>query len=244
LREIYRDDLAYVHDAGFSAYCLGAAPGLLNILRRAGIRAGQVVDLGSGGGRWAARLAHAGYDVLGVEQSSAMVKLARAHYPQARFVTQSLWQAKVPPCAAVTSLGECLNYGARRPRRVLAALFRRIYRALDAGGLFIFDAATPDRIPPGGMVRLWTEGDGWAVLVKITGDARRRSLMRQIVCFRQLPKSDRYRRSEEVHVCALYPPGEILGALADAGFEATRVDRFGKFSLPEGLAGFVARKPV
>jgi SAM-dependent methyltransferase len=243
LREIYRDDLAYIHDAGFSAYCLGVAPGLLNILQRAGIRAGLVVDLGSGGGRWAARLAYAGYDVLGVEQSSAMVKLARAHCPQARFITQSLWQAGLPRCAAVTSVGECLNYGARRPRHVLTALFRRIYKALDAGGLFIFDAASPERIPQGGIARLWSEGDGWAVLVKTAGDARRRSLTRQIVCFRRLPKSDRYRRSEEIHAVALYQPEEILEALADAGFEPSRLDRFGKFLLPEGLVGFVARKP-
>ena len=30
----YGDDLAYIHDAGFSGYVLGAAPGLLTLLKQ------------------------------------------------------------------------------------------------------------------------------------------------------------------------------------------------------------------
>jgi hypothetical protein len=41
----YGEDLAYVHDVGFSGYALGAAPGILGILARGGIREGLVVDL-------------------------------------------------------------------------------------------------------------------------------------------------------------------------------------------------------
>lgn len=36
----YGDDLAYVHDAGFSDCSLNAAPGLLRVLRRNGITSG------------------------------------------------------------------------------------------------------------------------------------------------------------------------------------------------------------
>lgn len=32
----YREDLAYIHDSGFSDFVLSAAPGLLHILRRHG----------------------------------------------------------------------------------------------------------------------------------------------------------------------------------------------------------------
>jgi len=236
----YQEDLAYIHDAGFSGYCLRAAPGVLALLRRSGIRDGLLVDLGSGSGRWAHELARSGYGVLGVEQSAAFVRLARRVAPEARFVHASLWEAKLPRCAAVTSLGECLNYGGRRSGRALAGLFRRILKALKPGGVFVFDAAGAERIPANGPRRWWTEGRDWAVLVENAGKSD--ELRRRIVCFRGSRHG--YRRTEEVHHVGLYQPQEMLDALARAGFQAKAVTGFGRFELPEGITGFVARKPA
>ncbi|MBM3774653.1 MAG: methyltransferase domain-containing protein [Acidobacteria bacterium] len=75
----YGDDLAYIHDAGFSRFAIEAAPELLKLLRRGGVRGGLVVDLGCGSGRWARALSRAGYRVLGVDQSAktTAVKLVR-----------------------------------------------------------------------------------------------------------------------------------------------------------------------
>jgi len=74
----YGADLAYIHDAGFGDFARKSAPGLLAILRQAGIRGGLVVDLGCGSGIWAAELTRRGYDVLGIDISRAMIRLARA----------------------------------------------------------------------------------------------------------------------------------------------------------------------
>jgi len=82
----YKDDLAYIHDVGFGDFAKKAAPGLLKILRRSGITKGLVVDLGCGSGIWAHELGEAGYKVLGVDISAAMLKLARKKVPQARFL--------------------------------------------------------------------------------------------------------------------------------------------------------------
>jgi hypothetical protein len=49
----FREDLAYIHDSGFSHFVLNAAPGLLQILRFNGVDGGLVLDLGCGSGRWA-----------------------------------------------------------------------------------------------------------------------------------------------------------------------------------------------
>lgn len=46
--DAYQEDLAYVHDVGFTTFVRGAAPGILEILRRQGIRGGLVIDLGCG----------------------------------------------------------------------------------------------------------------------------------------------------------------------------------------------------
>ena len=106
----YSDDLAYVHDVGFSAYAVDAGPGLLEILRSRGVDAGLIVDLGCGSGIWAARLVAEGYRVLGIDISAPMIRIARRNAPGARFQVGSLLTCELPPCDAVTSIGECVNY--------------------------------------------------------------------------------------------------------------------------------------
>ena len=73
----YSDDLAYIHDSGYGDFARGAAPALLRALRTSGFQSGLVVDLGCGSGIWAQRLLDAGYKVLGLDISPAMVRLAR-----------------------------------------------------------------------------------------------------------------------------------------------------------------------
>ena len=73
----YSEDLAYIHDAGYGDFARGAAPALLGALRAHGITTGRVVDLGCGSGIWAALLLDAGYEVLGIDISPAMIRLAK-----------------------------------------------------------------------------------------------------------------------------------------------------------------------
>jgi len=238
----YQEDLAYIHDAGFSGYCLKSTPGLLQLLRRSGITAGLVVDLGCGSGRWARALNRRGYAVLGVDQSADFIRMARATAPESKFVTGSLWTTPLPPCAAVTSIGECLNYGfdAKVGTTGLDRLFSRVYRALLPRGGFLFDAAGPERAPENGPRRSWFQGRDWAILVETTGDRRRKTLMRRITCFRR--RGEQYRRSDEIHQLRLYRPEEIAGRLTKAGFEVATLSRYGRFSLPAGITAFLARK--
>jgi SAM-dependent methyltransferase len=143
----YRRDLAYVHDAGFGTFAERSAPGVLRTLRQAGIYNGLVVDLGSGSGLWARRLADAGYRVLGIDLSADMIALARKRVPEASFRAGSFLDVYFPDCAAITALGECLNYtfDRRNNHSSLSRLFRRAFRALRPGGLLIFDVAEPGR---------------------------------------------------------------------------------------------------
>ena len=233
----YAKDLAYIHDAGFRDYSLNASPGLLGVFRRNGVNSGLVVDLGCGSGRWAGELIRHGYDVYGIDRSRAFLTIARRVAPSARFAAGSLWNASLPPCVAVTALGECLNY---EPGGDRARLFSRVRNALRPGGVFIFDSAGPDRIAENGAGKLWTEGRDWAVLVEKQGDRRRAVLTRRIICFRK--SGGGYRRSEEIHRQALYEPAAVLQELSRAGFEARQVNAYGRFRLPEGISGFIARR--
>ena len=233
----YGTDLAYVHDVGFGHFARDGAPWILAQLRRRGIRGGRVVDLGCGSGIWAAALCRAGYEVLGVDVSPAMLALARHHAPRATFRRGSLLDAKIPPCDAVTSLGECLSF-ARPGTRALPVLFRRIHRALRPGGLLVFDVATPGR-GAGPPVR-WHAGDGWVVVARVVEDARRRVLTREITTFRRIGRG--WRRTDETHRLRLHRPADVLRTLTGAGFRARRVGGYGTLHLPRGWVGFVAER--
>lgn len=108
--DAYRSDLAFIHDTGFGDFARGSAPGLLKLLLDHGITEGQVVDLGCGSGIWARALTDAGYHVLGVDLSPAMIELARQRVPEADFQVGSFCNLPIPTCRAVTALGEVFNY--------------------------------------------------------------------------------------------------------------------------------------
>ena len=105
----YGEDLAYIHDAGHADFALLSAPGILEILARGGD--GLVVDLGCGSGQWARELVDAGYRVIGIDISEAMIELSRKRVPEAEFRVGSLFDADIPPCQAVTAVSEVLAPG-------------------------------------------------------------------------------------------------------------------------------------
>ncbi|MCH7870342.1 MAG: class I SAM-dependent methyltransferase, partial [Planctomycetes bacterium] len=163
----YAQDLAYIHHVGFGGFSRDAGPGLLAILRQRGVTKGRVVDLGCGSGIWAERLGRAGYDVVGFDQSSAMIAMTRGRVPEATLHCQSFLDCELPTCDAVTSLGECLNYrfDGRVGEKSLAQLFRKVHAALRPGGVFVFDIATPGRGVGPTMKNF--SGDDWAIFINV-----------------------------------------------------------------------------
>src|SRR5262249_26002265 len=157
------EDLAYIHDAGFGSVARNAAQVLIEALRRAGSESGLVVDLGCGGGILSKAVSTAGYDVLGIDISSAMIKMARARVPRGRFRKESLLTAELPPCVAVAAVGECQNYrfDRRNSERRIFTLFRRIHEALCDRGIFILDVAEPGRVPGPGPHKTYVDGGDW-----------------------------------------------------------------------------------
>lgn len=235
----YLEDLAYVHHTGFGGLALGAAPGLLGLLRKAGIQGGLVVDLGCGSGLWVRELRRAGYEALGVDSSAPMIALARSVAPEARFVCASVHGFEVPTCDAVTALGEVFNYipPGEEDLPPLETLFQKVSRALRPGGLFLFDAIVRGRPM---AYRSWQAGEDWAALVDVAEDSERNLITRGITTFRRI--GPHYRRSDETHRVRVLDRAEIERKLREAGFAVRVSRRYGDFELPPRRLAFRARR--
>ncbi|MEJ7608726.1 MAG: hypothetical protein WKF37_21255 [Bryobacteraceae bacterium] len=167
--------------------------------------------------------------------SPDMLAIARKNAPQAEFHRTCVLSAVIPKCEAVTAIGECLSYAFGSDAGSITAFFRRIYRALPAQGVFIFDYARSGP-NPGGMPRkaYWT-GEDWAVLVE-SGQESSGVLTRRITCFRQTGGT--YRRSEEEHRLRLFNTGEVQLQLEAVGFEARPLKGFGAYRFLAGHGAF------
>lgn len=238
---IYGEDLAYIHHAGFGDLARDAAPALVDELRRGGIADGLVVDLACGSGILARELVAAGYDVLGVDASPAMIDLARATAPEARFVVAALSEFRIPECAAVFCIGEGLGYlGPGRQRVELGPLVDRVHDALLPGGLFAFDVLETAEDAP---MRYATEraGPGWRVLAEVSADVAASVVTRHITTIREV--DGEVRRSTEVHRVQTFPAEEIARTLRDRGFSVRLVRGYGAATLAPHRIGVIARKP-
>jgi SAM-dependent methyltransferase len=232
----YGEDLAYIHDAGFTGIAEQAVPVIAANVRPGGV----VVDVGCGSGVTARLLTDAGYEVIGIDQSAAMIELARARAPEASFRVGSFVDEPLPACDGVTAIGEVLGY-LLDPRAGLGALrrfFSRAHAALRPDGALVFDLLGPGRGPGRG----YTVGDDWAVMAEVEVDAARRNLTRTMVTFRR--EGELYRRGEEVHRVRLLPPAEVAAMARRAGFRV-RVRRAysGSERFQPGHSVYLARRP-
>jgi SAM-dependent methyltransferase len=232
----YAEDLAYVHDAGFSDYARRLGPAIARELRRPE-RQGLVVEFGCGSGILAQHLVENGYDVLGIDASPAMIRIARANVPDARFKVGTLSSARIPRCRAIVAIGEVVSYIVDK-RPSASAFFARAARALEPGGLLLFDfIESADGRTYASKSRA---GADWAVAMRAEADRRRRVLTRHIITFRKI--GSEYRRAEEIHQVWIYTRAEIRSALRRAGFSVTMRRSLGGVKLIRGNVLVIARK--
>jgi len=236
----YQEDLAYIHHAGFTQFITNACPGLLQILKSARIEKGLLVDLACGSGIWACAAQRAGFDVLGIDPSPAMIRLARGIAPRAQFRRGSLYHAKLPRCCAITCIGEGFTYfNPAKPNPTLFQLFRRLAAALAPGGILIFDLIVTGTPPLD--KRNWSAGRDWAVLYDTREFPSSQLLVREMTTFRKL--GARYRRGHEAHHVRIFRPAEVARALRHARFTFRTVRKFGKMKLYPRRLAFICKKP-
>lgn len=121
----------------------------MEILRREGVQPRTAVDLACGTGSVTAILARRGLQVTGVDLSEEMLTVAamktQSLSPRPWFTCQNLRDLRLPRGVdlAVCAL-DSLDY-ITEPGDCRAAI-ARVYKALNPGGVFIFDVNTPEKL--------------------------------------------------------------------------------------------------
>jgi SAM-dependent methyltransferase len=238
---MYDSDLAYIQHHGFSDFARAAGPGVLRILRSAGITSGHVLDLGCGDGTWLRTLGENGFSAIGIDQSASFDRILEEKCAGSHLARGSVFKVSLSRCDAITALGGVLRYrsGPGGSPHSFRGLFKRAYAALRPDGVLIFDVFVKGRRM---KYKTWRLGATWAVLAHVNEEPVRRRLTRDIVTFRKTGQG--YRRRAERHVLTVSMPSAVTAELRRAGFSVRSTRVYGGFRLPYRRLGFVARKPI
>jgi SAM-dependent methyltransferase len=237
MTEFYGADLAAIHAEAFEALAVSAAETLIANVEASAFT-GRLLDIGCGAGPLSLRVAGHGFSVWGVDLSASLIQRARERLPEGEFVCGSVVHFALPQGSAAVAVGEVLNYATTEDGGDLARIFRRVFDALEPGGVFLFDLAGPGR---GGAAGAFTEGKDWAVgMIATEHDGL---LVRKITSFRREADGD-WRRTFEEHRLRLWSVADVTGQLASVGFEVAQLDGYSGLKLPPALQVYLARRPI
>ena len=203
------------------------------ILKRENLQPRTAVDLACGTGSVTAILARKGMEVTGVDMSEEMLteafqKVMDMDRPP-RFICQKLqelylpWGVDLAVCALdsldyVTDPADC------------AEAIRRVYKALNPGGIFIFDVNTPEKLRAmDGQIFLDEDDDVYCVW-RGEFDQETNICSYGMDLFQR--QGDIWHRSFEEHREYAYSAGQLTGYLKDAGFTNIAVYADRKFEAP------------
>ena len=123
----------------------------------------------------------------------------------------------------------------------LLAFFRRVYAALPAGGVFVFDFAKSSRTPGGMPLKGSWSGKHWTIDLNSRTTLGGRLLHRQFTTSRSV--RGRTRITTETHTLRLYDAKVVVSTLRQAGFAVHTLGHFGSLRVPAGSAAVLAVKP-
>lgn len=195
-----------------------------------------VLDLACGTGSLTRELACRGYEVTGVDLSEDMLSIAeekcRDLPARPRFFCQPMERLCLPGRvdACVCCL-DSVNY-VLKPQKLQRA-FRRVYEVLEPGGLFLFDADTPEKLESmDGQVFLDEDEDTFCVW-RGEYSQKRRVCTFWMDIFRR--EGGLWQRGGELHEEYAYAMDELEEYLKEAGFAQIR--RYGELKRRAPKAG-------
>ncbi len=182
------------------------------------IRGCRGLELGCGSGNMTLELKKMGFDIMGLDVSQEMLRVAAekalANYMRIMFINQDMTSFQVNKSfKGVFSFCDVINY--LTEEEGLLQCFNRVYSTLEAGGLFIFDISSEHKLKDviGNNTFTKNEDD----LCYIWDNYLENSLLEMYITF--FVKQGRlYKRLDEKHLQRAYSAEEIIKLLSRAGF--------------------------
>ena len=194
------------------------------------------LDLGCGTGTLAVLMAEAGWTVIGLDLSEAMLAQAKQKALEAgqavELVQQDMRDFWIEgPVNLVTSFYDTLNH--LLFAEDLESTFRGVARTLRPGGLFVFDVNSEATFRQvwGGITH-FIDTPKASTVYRTTYDAEMRLAKGQLTGF--LRRGEHYEKFEEEIIERYWPPEEIETHLAAAGLRPIRREPFNPFPLTGG----------
>ena len=204
------------------------------ILKQEGLTPRTAVDLACGTGSVALRLAQKGLQVTAVDMSWQMLMVAQQKAVEAdvfpQFVCQPLQQLHLPrgvdlAVCALDSIDYILD-----PRDCETAI-RKIYKALNPGGCFIFDVNTPEKLRAMDGQMFLDEDDDVYCVWRGEFDEESNICSYGMDLFQR--RGDTWHRSFEEHREYAYSSDQLVTYLRKAGFTSIRVYGDRTFDAPK-----------
>lgn len=183
----------------------------------------SVAELGCGTGSLTRLLARRGYAMTAIDLSPDMLAVAeqKCRGLDVLFLCQDMSRLTLlEPADAVVSCLDSVNY-VTRPA-ALRRTFRRVYRALAPGGLFLFDAKTPPALEGADGQTYLDEDDGLFCVWRGEYFPKRRVCGYGLDLFVREADGG-WSRGSEYHEEYAYTMDELDGFLREAGFSDIKI---------------------
>jgi 2-polyprenyl-3-methyl-5-hydroxy-6-metoxy-1,4-benzoquinol methylase len=183
----------------------------------------HILDLCCGTGRLDERLCERGFEVHGIDNAPEMIALARVNAPSASFEVADARSFEVDRAyPLVVSTYDGLNHIPTVDE--LGQVFRRVYAALEPGGLFAFDMNTPHKHQNHWATTFTIDEDDFFLAVRAEYIDERREATFEGTLFVE-GEGGLWRRQDFVLRERPYERETVCKLLAEAGFVGVEVVR-------------------
>lgn len=202
---------------------------LIGLLQREGIYDGLLLELGCGTGAMTERLAAAGYDMTGIDNSEEMLSVARTRQmeqkeagelrgPEILYLEQDMREFELyGTVRAVVSVADTMNY-LIEPEDFVQTL-RLVNNYLDPGGIFIFDLKTEHYFRDVMGEQVYAENAEDASLIWENAYYEEEQLNEYALTLFLQREGGLFERCEETHYQRAYHLDEIRKMAKEAGLE-------------------------